>query len=224
VGEKTIIDWLVDDLSTSGEIGSFVVVSNSRFYNFFKEWANNKNSDVPIEVLDDGTSSNETRLGAVKDIEFALENTKNSCNGDFLVMAADNVLDFSLNEFISYALKKNTSCVMRYYEESIEKLQKCGVLVLEEEKVVSMVEKPSAPPSHFACPPFYYYKREDLLHIKDAIKDGCGTDAPGSLVSWMCKHFELHSFLMPAPRHDIGNLQNYESMNNTYKGPFVKSV
>ena len=107
VGEKTILDWLVDDIDTLGTVDEYVVISNHKFAHHFEEWAAKKTQK--ITVVDDGTESNETRLGVVKDIQFAIE--KLSLDDDMLVIAGDNVLDFSLTKFISYALHKQSSSV-----------------------------------------------------------------------------------------------------------------
>ena len=120
VGEKTILDWLIDDIDKSGEVDEYVVISNHKFAEIFSEWA--KEKDKKITVVDDGTSTNETRLGAVRDIQFAID--KLNIDSDMLVIAGDNVLDFSLTKFISYTKEKGTSCIMRYYEESMKKLVK----------------------------------------------------------------------------------------------------
>ena len=75
VGSKTILDWLVDDVSTSCGISDFVVISNHKFLTIFQKWADDKKSSVGlnITVLDDGSTSNDNRLGAVKDVEFAIK-------------------------------------------------------------------------------------------------------------------------------------------------------
>ena len=100
VGEKSILDWLVDDLVDTTDIDEFVVISNHKFAQHFEDWKSNKQKTRPYEitVLDDGTSTNETRLGAVKDIQLAVENL--NLADDLLVMAGDNVLDFSLSKFV----------------------------------------------------------------------------------------------------------------------------
>ncbi len=214
VGEKTILDHLTDDLADGGEITEFIVISNHKFAHHFEDWA--KTKPYKITVVDDGTETNETRLGAVKDIQFAIE--KLTLSDDALIIAGDNVLDFSLNRFVSYAKEKNTSCVMRYFEEKKEKLQKCGVLELDGDLILSMEEKPEVPKSNWCCPPFYVYKKEDLARIEEAIKDGCGTDAPGSYVAWLSKKTKVHAMEMPGSRYDIGNLESYETVQKTYKG------
>ena len=108
---------------------------------------------------------------------------------------------------------------MRYLEPDEKKLHKCGVSEVDaSDRLLSLEEKPENPKSHWVTPPFYFYKREDARRIKDAIADGCGTDAPGSLVSWMCAHSTVHSMEMPGGRYDIGNLESYENVQKTYKG------
>ena len=206
VGEKTILDWLVDE---------YVVISNHKYAPHFEEWAAKKNQKMTI--VDDGTSSNETRLGAVKDIQYAIETL--GLDDDMLVIAGDNVLDFSLTKFIAYAQQKGTSCVMRYYEPSEKKLTKCGVAQVDEnDLILSLEEKPAEPKSHWATPPFYFYTRKDAQLVKVGIEQGCGTDAPGSYIAWLCAQTPVHSMEMPGSRYDIGNLESYQQVQATYKG------
>jgi len=215
VGEKTILDWLVDDIDTAGLVDEYVVISNHKYAHHFENWARTKQQK--ITVVDDGTESNETRLGAVKDIQFAVEQL--SLEGDMLVIAGDNVLDFSLTRFMAYAKEKGTSCIMRYYESSEQKLTKCGVVQIDEQdRVVDMTEKPAQPKSHWCCPPFYYYTAEDAKLVPAGIAAGCGTDAPGSYIAWLCGQRTVHAMEMPGSRYDIGNLESYRKVQETYKG------
>jgi len=215
VGEKTILDWLIDDIDTLGTVDEYIIVSNHKYVCHFREWARTKRQNVI--VLDDGTSSNDTRLGAVKDIQFAVDEL--SIDDDMLVLAGDNVLDFSLTKLIIYALSKGKSCVMRYYEENIEKLRKCGVAEIDEnDLIISMEEKPAEPKSHWATPPFYFYTKNDVKLIKDGIAQGCGTDAPGSYIAWLCTQVPVYSMYMPGRRYDIGNLESYEKVQKEYRG------
>ena len=215
VGEKSILDWLLEDIHSSGLVNEYVVISNHKFAHCFQAWA--REHSLPITVVDDGTDTNETRLGAVCDMQFAIDQLK--LDDDLLIIAGDNVLDFSLTQFIRYALEKDSSCTLRYYEPDENKLHKSGVSVIDDhERLISMEEKPAHPKSHWCTPPFYFYKRNDAARIGEAIADGCGTDAPGSLAAWMCKHSVLHSMEMPGNRYDIGNLESYETVQKTYKG------
>ena len=219
VGEKTILDWLLDDIDASGEVSRYVVISNHKFAGQFEEWAESRKKEKgwEITVVDDGTETNETRLGAVRDLQFAIEEL--GLDEDLLVVAGDNVLDFSLGHFISYAKEKRASCVMRYFEPSEEKLRKCGVLSVDaSDRIMEMVEKPQDPPSHWCCPPFYYYTKEDAKRIPEGIAAGCGTDAPGSYIAWLSKQVPLYAMEMPGSRYDIGNLESYEQVKREYHG------
>ncbi len=215
VQEKTILDWLIDDIDSCGHVDEYVVISNHKFAHHFDAWAKTKRQKVT--VVDDGTESNETRLGAVKDIQFAID--KLSLDDDMLVIAGDNLLDFSLTSFISYAKAKNASCIMRYYEANEQKLLKCGVVTIDEnDRILQMTEKSPTPQTHWCCPPFYYYTREDAYLVEKGIAAGCGTDAPGSYIAWLCTQTPVYAMEMPGSRYDIGNLESYETVQKTYKG------
>ena len=215
VGEKTILDWLVDDIDTAGLVDEYVVISNHKYAVHFEEWA--KDKAQRITIVDDGTLSNETRLGAVKDIQFAIKML--SLDDEMLVIAGDNVLDFSLTAFVYYAKTKNTSCIMRYYEANEQKLTKCGVVEIDDsDRILSMEEKPAVPKSHWCCPPFYFYTKEDAKLVEKGIASGCGIDAPGSYIAWLCAQTPVHAMEMPGSRYDIGNLESYQQVQETYKG------
>ncbi len=212
---KTILDWLLEDINKTGAVDQYIVISNHRFAKYFEEWA--EISALPITVLDDGTENNETRLGAVRDIQFAIE--KLGLDGDLLVIAGDNLLDFSLQGFIRYQREKNTTCVMRYYEPSTEKLRGTGVAVVDEKgRIVEMEEKPAEPKSHWCTPPFYIYKKEDVPLVKKGIESECGTDAPGSFIAWLSGQTVVHAYEMPGKRYDIGDLESYEMVKREYQG------
>lgn len=215
VGDKTILDWLVDDIDTAGLVDEYVVISNHKYAHHFADWTEKKNQK--ITVVDDGTSTNETRRGAVKDIQFAIN--KLNIDDDMLVIAGDNVLDFSLANYIAYAKEKNTSCIMRYYEPDDKKLLKCGVVTIDEnDKILNMTEKSSTPATHWCCPPFYYYMKADVKLVKTGIENGCGTDAPGSYIAWLCTQTIVHAMEMPGKRYDVGNLESYKKIQKEYVG------
>ena len=219
VGEKTILDWLVDDIDTSGLVDEYIVISNHKYAPHFDKWANEK--PQRITVVDDGTSTNETRLGAVKDIQYAID--KLALDSDMLVIAGDNVLDFSLVRFVEYAGEKKTSCIMRYYEPDSKKLLKSGVVDVDtDDRVLSMTEKSPTPATHWCCPPFYYYTREDARLVEEGIAAGCGTDAPGSYIAWLCRKSPVHAMEMPGKRYDIGNIDSYNAVKSEYRGITVK--
>lgn len=212
---KTIIDWLIEDVEKSGVVNEYVVISNHKFADKFNQWREISLLKDKIRVIDDGSTANENRLGAVKDILFAVE----ECNidDDIVVLAGDNLLDFSLQKFINYFKEVNSSCVMRHYEDNVENLKKTGVATVDDNgKIIKMVEKPAVPESNWAVPPFYIYKKEDIYRIAQGIEQGCPTDAPGSFISWLSENTPVYAMEMPGKRYDIGSIEGYEEIKNSY--------
>ena len=247
VAGKPILDWLIDDMSQTGLIDEYIIISNHKFAPIFQSWADLKffaeqsgraerkdqrskfkdqsslqskaaEPSAKFKVIDDGTSSNETRLGAVKDIQFAIDQLH--LDDDLLVMAGDNLLDFSLSHFIRFAKEKNATCVMRYFEHDEARLHKTGVAEIDADgRILSMEEKPANPKSNWCIPAFYYYTRQDARLIKKGIDSGCGVDAPGSFIAWLSTQTTVYTYEMPGRRYDIGTLENYEAVKQTYTGP-----
>ena len=210
VSGKPIIDWLVDDVAEV--IEEFIVVTNHKFAGHFQAWADKK--PQRIRILDDGTETNETRLGAVNDIRLAVEPGE-----DYLVMAGDNVLDFSLKGFIRYAQQTGTSCVMCHAENRLEALRKTAVITMDDTGLItSYEEKPREPKGSHAVPPFYVYRAEDIARIDEALNAGCGYDAPGSFAAWLSQQTLMHAWVMPGRRYDIGDRKSYETVQEIYKG------
>ena len=215
VGEKTILDWLLDDLDACGAAASIVLVSNHRFVRQFEAWAEKRQQ--PVAVLDDGSTENGNRLGAVRDLLLARERL--GTDEPALVMAGDNLLDFSLARFLDYAREKGTSCVLRYEESSLARLRKSGVAVVDDtDRIVRMTEKSPDPPSQWVCPPFYYFTPEALRLLPQAIEEGCGVDAPGSFLAWVAARLPVYAMEIPGKRYDIGNLVSYEQVKKEYRG------
>ena len=234
IGENTILGRMLDDIDRIPEIDEHIIITNHKFAHIFEEWVKTTtNGDIktntdltdktdnpsnpsnpwskykkPITVVDDGTETNDTRLGAVCDLLFAMD--KLQIDDDLLVVAADNLLFFSFQEFVDFAKAKGTSCIMCHEQPSIEKLQRTGVVELDDNnKVLGMEEKPQVPKSHWAVPPFYIYLKKDLDLVRHSVENGCGKDAPGNLAHYMVEHTTMHAWPMSAGRFDIGSLDTY---------------
>ena len=213
VKDKTIIDWIIGDLNSLNTIDEFFIITNHKFYKHFVSW----NKYPNLKIIDDGTLTNDTRLGAVKDIDLVLQ--KENINDDLLIVAGDNLLDFSLNKYLNYHKEKNTSCVLRFYQKDINILKKNGVASIDENEVItSMEEKPNKPKSNWIIPPFYIIKKDDLSYISKAINDDVNVDAPGSFIAYLSSHTTVHAYLMEGHRYDIGTLDSYQEICETYNG------
>lgn len=220
IGDSTILGRMLDDIDSIPEIDEHIIVTNHKFASIFEDWAHGLNYRKPITIVDDGTETNETRLGAVCDLLFAMD--KLSINDDMLVVAADNLLFFSFEGFVRFALEKGSSCIMCHEQKELAKLQRTGVVVLDaDNRVLNMEEKPQNPKSTWAVPPFYVYLRKDLDLIRNAVADGCGKDAPGNLAHYLCDHTTMHAWPMAGTgenlRFDIGSLDTYKEACEKFK-------
>lgn len=213
---KPILDWLLADVDRIPNIEQIIIVSNHKFVNHFWAWQSKASYVTPITVLDDGSVRNEERIGAVKDIQVALSAVPNPA--DALVVAGDNVLEFSFGGFVDYYQAIKRSCVMCYEEPDIAKQRKTGIITIDENhRITSFEEKPASPQSNLAVPPFYCYTADDLSRIDEAIADGCGTDAPGSLAAWLSRGSAVYAWQMPRKRYDIGSLEGYREVQTLFK-------
>ncbi len=218
IGNNTILGRMLDDIDTIPEISEHIIVTNHKFASIFRDWVADRQASrasKPIYVLDDGSITNENRLGAVRDLLLALMDF-DICE-DILVVAADNILEFSFRGFVEAFKEKKTSMIMCHHEPEIYKLQRTGVIEVDDDmKVLQMQEKPEVPVSHWAVPPFYIYRKEDLPLVRGSIAHGCGADAPGNLAHYLVEHTTLHAWPMPGGRFDIGSLDTYEEAKLKY--------
>lgn len=212
IGERSILDRILDDVDGIEDIDEHIIVTNHKFAEIFNNWVSErkqKPGTKPIKIIDDGTTDNENRLGAVKDLLLAIDEF--DINDDIMVLAADNVLDFSFQGFVNFFKQKNTSVIMCHHEPELYKLQRTGVIAVDDDmKVLEMQEKPEHPVSNWAVPPFYIYKKNDLPLIRDCLNHGCGFDAPGNLAHYLVNATTIHAWIMPGSRYDIGSLDSYK--------------
>ena len=211
IGNNTILGRMLDDIDTIDDITEHVIVTNHKFAPIFEQWAAEQHYSKPITIIDDGSTTNDNRLGAVCDLLLAMSTPpKQGEVEDILVVAADNLLFFSFQDFVDFAKLKGTSCIMCHEQPSIEKLQRTGVVELDGNmRVLGMEEKPQVPKSHWAVPPFYIYLKKDLELVRHSVENGCGKDAPGNLAHYMVEHTVMHAWPMSAGRFDIGSLDTY---------------
>ncbi len=215
IGNSTILDRMLADIDQIPDIDEHIIVTNHRFAPIFEEWKAKSNYKKPITIIDDGTTDNDNRLGAVRDLLLALSSCK--VDDDIMVLAADNILDFSLKGFIDYFKEKGSSVIMCHHEPELRKLQRTGVIAVDDDmKVLQMQEKPEVPVSNWAVPPFYIYKKTDLPLIRECMDHGCGFDAPGNLAHYLTDVTVLHAWPMPGSRFDIGSMDSYQEAQQRY--------
>ena len=215
VQNKALIDLLIENLEDIDDVNEIVIVSNAKFYNHFLEWAKEAKSSKKITVLNDGSTNNDNRLGAIGDIKFAL--TKRNIKEDIMVLAGDNWFDFKLKNFYDeYKSNGNCNMILGSKTKDLSILCSHGVAILDENhRVISMEEKPQNPKGNFAVGPFYIYNKDAVKLIDEYLKSGNSKDAPGNLPSWLCQKTDVYAWdVSPAHRIDIGTVEVYENIDN----------
>ena len=191
------------------------LVSNAKFAGQFRDYLRKSGQDDRISLIDDGTWDNEHRLGAVADLGLAIE--RRQIDDDVLVLAGDNLFDFSLRDFVAYFHTVNADCITTYVEENFEALQRTGVAELDpSDRVLSFEEKPKNPRSNNAVPPFYIYTRATIKIIQHFLHSGKNTDAPGQFVSWLADKQPIYAYKFVGMRYDIGSIAGYEEIKRIF--------
>lgn len=214
VGEKSIIDYILDKVNEINEIDEIYLVTNAKYAPHFQKWAIEKNNKKTIHVYNDGTSSNDDRLGAIGDIQFTID--KASIDDDILVLATDNLFDFKLSDFNEFYKTRSAPCVC-VRKEDFESLKRLGVALLDSDmKILDFEEKPADPKSEYAVYAEYIYPKEVIPMIKQYLKEGNSCDAPGNLVAYLYKKMPTYAYEFEGPCYDIGTHEALAEVNNIY--------
>jgi glucose-1-phosphate thymidylyltransferase len=192
---KKILDYILDDLHHPN-IDEIIIVTNDKFYNQLLDYKNNRLEN--IKIINDKSTNNSNRLGCIKDLLLAI----NNIDDDILIMASDNILEFSINHFIDYFYMDSISSIMYYKEYNMDKLKKTGQAVIENNKLIDFKEKPQVNISNKACPPFYIINRSDLCYIKNI---DTYYESLGNLIEYLSDKIEIKCYKMIGRRIDIGS-------------------
>ncbi|MDP3698776.1 MAG: nucleotidyltransferase family protein [Nanoarchaeota archaeon] len=215
VGEKTILNHILDKLEEVENVKEVYVVTNDKFYPAFTSWVKNIKTPFKLKILNDGTKSNEDRLGAIGDIQFAVQ--QENINEDLLVIAGDNLFGFSLLAFTDFFKNKNSSVVAFHDLKDKNKVKgKYGVGIVEGSKVIDFEEKPAEPKSSLASTACYFFKRDDLRHIRNLVKTR-KVDAPGNLIRYLAEQSEVHGFVFDEHWFDVGTFESLEEAKKVYE-------
>lgn len=213
VGGTTLLDFIISKIEKVTAIDEIYIITNAKFYTQLKNHVKNNRSVI---VLNDGTTSNDTRLGAIADLQFVIDTLK--IEEDILVMAGDNLFDFELTDFYNFYKTVNSDCITTYEVNSVDDLRKTGVIEIDEnKKVISFSEKPENPKSNLAVPPFYIYKKETLPLIKQYLAEDNNPDAPGNFIPWLIEKKGVCAYKFEGNRYDIGSLESYEKAKMEFR-------
>ncbi|HPW76310.1 MAG: Glucose-1-phosphate adenylyltransferase [Candidatus Omnitrophica bacterium ADurb.Bin292] len=215
VGGRPILEWILERVSKVEEVESVYLVSNDKFAGHFETWAKHAQYPWPVDVINDRTSSNETRLGAIGDLAFVIR-ARNLEPDDLMVIAGDNFFDFDLASFVKYGNKVRPHGVIAVYDVKDKELAKRYGLVRtrEDGRVVEFQEKPEEPQTTLASSGIYWLPKEIWGFLDTYIKGGHNTDQPGHYMRWLAEKSGLYAFPLEGKWLDIGDLASYQKAND----------
>ena len=212
VAGKPIINHIIGQMARIHAISEIIVVTNHKFANHFGSWQQGLSCAKPVKILDDLTTSEETRLGAIGDIHFTIKTE--SIDEDVLIVAGDNFFTFDLRDFEEYYRAKGKDCVVAKEIDDIEQLKAFAVAKLDDEgRILSLVEKPEHPESNTAIFAAYIYTRETAACFAKYLAEGNKPDAPGYFVQWLYKITDVYAYRISGEIYDIGTKKTLDYVN-----------
>ncbi len=214
LGEGVILDAVIRTLREIPDLTRTILVTNHRFAGHFRRWQ--QASGLDVEVIDDRTETNDTRLGAIRDLELA--RIEGKAEGDLLVLGTDNVFSWSLADMVAQAREHAPHASVALWEApSPESATQFGVVVLDGgARIEQFVEKSPNPPSAAVALAMYYFPEAMHHRIQEFIDGGGNPDAPGYFLEWLTQHDELYGVMMGGAWYDIGTLDTYQQVQREW--------
>jgi glucose-1-phosphate thymidylyltransferase len=218
VGGKPIIAWLADHLITVPHLQTVFIVTNDKFAKDFQGWADeyrSKHSNIRFKVINDGSTSDNDKLGAIGDINFVLTR-ENLINTDLLILAGDNLFSESLERFVEFA--RHTDATVALYDVGdLEAMKKyAGVTTDASGVITAFEEKPQKPQTTLAAIALYYYSREVLPLFITYLASGNNPDQPGRFLQWLYKRKPVKTFQITGQWLDIGSKETLEAADKMF--------
>lgn len=211
VAGKTILEHILLKVAKADVVDQVYIVTNARFFEQFQRWVENYPYPLKIMVLNDGTTDNDHRLGAIADLQLVIETRE--LDDDLLVLAGDNLFDFELSDFVAFYQKRPFDMITAHELTDMGQLKRTGVVTVNaDSQATSFEEKPKEPKSNLAVPPFYIYRRDTLPLIQEYLAEGQNPDAPGNFIPWLLTRKPVYVYRFQGQRYDIGTLESYQEV------------
>jgi glucose-1-phosphate thymidylyltransferase len=202
VGGKPMLDRVLERLQAMG-VEETIVVTNAKFTPHFEQWARGKDS---VTIVNDGTTSNEDRLGAIGDLAFVLDSL--DLEDDVVVVAGDNLFGEDISGFAAYGREVDAPVLAVHDVGDLALMREYNQVEIEPDgRVVFMEEKPEQARTTLAGIALYYYPRHALPLIGQYLAEGNNPDQPGRLPEWLYSRTPVYTWQLPGEWYDIGSAE-----------------
>ncbi len=216
VAGKPMIEHILFRIEEIDDVDEIFIVTNHKFHPHFQDWSKNYKSNKKITVLNDGTKTNETRLGAIGDIHFVVKNK--NVDEDILVVGGDNLFEFSLHHMNIFFNEKKSPVIALYDVKDKELAKQYGIVDLnKEKKIIGFQEKPSEPKSTLASTACYIFSREDLEELEKCIQQGNKPDNLGDFIKHLSERKHVYGFVFSERWFDIGSKEQLDKADKEFK-------
>lgn len=227
IAGKAIIEHILEIVEEIDEIKDIFIITNNKFYKNFNEWLPEFKSKtrLNIKIINDGTLSNDDRLGAIGDINFVIK--KEKIKDDVLIVSGDNLFEFGLTGIYAEHKKKNKAVIALYDVKKLEEAKKFGIVIADKDlKIIGFHEKPQEPKSTLASIGIYFYPKDTLKKVSKYLEQGNSKDAPGYFLQWLHKEEQVHGYVFDSEKHswfDIGSNESLKEADDFYKAKINKT-
>jgi glucose-1-phosphate thymidylyltransferase len=211
VANKPIIEHIIEKIKKAN-LHQISIVTNNKHYPHYLRWLQESNIKN-INLINDNTNSNEERLGAIKDINFVIK--KQRINEDILVIAADNLFEFDLENFINF-YKQNGTCIAVYDIKSKLPAKKFGVVEIKNNKLISFEEKPLEPKTTLVSTACYIISKDHLSLINNYLSQKNNPDGTGYFIQYLMNYDSVYAYIFEEPWYDIGSIESYREANQKW--------
>jgi len=218
VGGKPMLEHVLDNLKSLKNVDHIYIVTNDKFACHFQRWADSyatKHQGAPITIINDQTTDESNRLGAIGDINLVL--TKKQIGDDIMVVAGDNLFSQSLEQFNEICSSRRAPVLAVYDVGDLDEIKKYNAIEIDEtDRITFFEEKPTQPKSTLTGIALYYYPKSTLPLIRQYIDEGNNPDQPGRLVQWLYRRTPFYVWRVPGIWFDVGSKETLEEANRIF--------
>lgn len=220
VAGKPMLEWVIDNLAPVPDIDTIFIVTNNKFANDFRAWADGyrqRNPKRQFKIINDGSTDDSDKLGAIGDINFVLSRETAAAHDDLIVVAGDNLFSEPLTEFVAHA-RGSEATLATYDVGNLEAIKKYSAITLDEEGVItSFEEKPQQPKSTLTGIALYYFSRTTIPMFGTYISEGNNPDQPGRFIQWLYTRRPVKTYQIRGTWFDIGSKETLQEANELFR-------